>query len=511
LNPVAYYRLNEPVGSGTTYDDWGGFNGTVLAGAVLGSAGPTNPPFPGFEPANTALTVANGVTDSAVSCPAFNLNTNTVTISAWVYADGDQASYRGIVFSRSGNTVAGIHSGDDNELRYSWNDASDTWGWNSGLEMPLGEWCFVAAVIEPTQATLYVGTASGIKSATNFVTHAIEEFDGTTSIGRDPTSTGRIWNGRIDEVMILNRALSLSEVFALYQKATALEFKLVLTPGGFVEDSKPSGTLHHGLNSGVSWLASLADSGATPPPTPVTREGVAQLSATTGSQISTPANADFDSAYGTICFWMQVTNVPLPTPGSEGAMLFDRRTTNGAVIVLHDDGSIFWQAQADSQNSFGTGYVPDGNWHHVAVTYGQAIGDTIAIYIDGAFSLSVSVTNAWSWPTTQEIELGRSRDTWWKRFDGFMDDFRIYNRVLTEQEIASIKASDDLVDSSALKVRYNFGTAAGVGQTLTWPFGTLESSPALGPSAVWTPVSGATPPSYRFLPTESSLFFRALY
>ena len=181
------------------------------------------------------------------------------------------------------------------------------------------------------------------------------------------------------------------------------------------------------------------------------------------------------------------------------------------MIVLYDDVSIFWQGQTDSQNSFGTGYVPDGNWHHVAVTYGQAIGDTITIYIDGAFSLSVSVTNAWSWPTTQEIELGRSWDTWWKRFDGFMDDFRIYNRVLTEQEIASIKASDDLVDSSALKVRYNFGTAAGVGQTLTWPFGTLESSPALGPSAVWTPVSGATPPSYRFLPTESSLFFRALY
>ena len=190
-------------------------------------------------------------------------------------------------------------------------------------------------------------------------------------------------------------------------------------------------------------------------------------------------------------------------------MLFDRRTTTGTVIVLDDAGEIFWQGQPDAQNSFATGYLPDGNWHHVAVTYGQNINDTIAIYIDGALSSSVTVTNGWSWPTAQQIELGRSHDSYWKRFDGFMDDFRIYGRVLTAQEIASVKDSDALVDTTALKVRYNFGTAAGVGQTVSWPFGTLMSSPVLGPSAVWTPVTGATVPKYSFAPTEPLMFFRA--
>jgi len=507
LNPVAYYRLNEPAGSGAVYDNWGGFNGTVSAGAALGLAGPINPPFAGFETTNTALAVSNGVADSWATCPAFNLNTNTVTISAWVYADGSQGGFRGIVFSRAGNTVAGIHTGDGNELRYSWNDASDTWGWNSGLEIPTGEWCFVAAVIEPTQATLYLKTAAGLKSATNAVTHAIEEFNGSTLIGCDSASTTRIWNGLVDEVIICNRALSPSEVLALCQKATGVNITLKLTPGGLIEDSKPSGTLHHGQNSGATWVASFTDSA----PTPVTRTGVEQFSAAIGSKITTAANTDFDSPNGTICFWMQTSSYN-PGSGSEGAILFDRRTdTNGTVIVLDDAGAIFWQGQVGSPNSFTTGYLPDGNWHHVAVTYGQTTSDTIAIYIDGALSASVSVTNAWSWPTAQQIELGRSHDSYWKRFDGLMDDFRIYNRVLTDSEIASIKASDALVDTAALKVRYNFGTAAGVGYSVTWPLGTLLSSPTLGPSAVWTPVSGATATKYAFPATESSLFFRAGY
>ena len=93
-----------------------------------------------------------------------------------------------------------------------------------------------------------------------------------------------------------------------------------------------------------------------------------------------------------------------------------------------------------------------------------------------------------------------------------MDDFRIYSRALTGTEIATLAApttSDTLVDPAALKVRYNFDDATGAGQTVSWPLGTLQSSPALGPSAVWTPVSGATAPGYPFLPTSPAQYFRA--
>jgi hypothetical protein len=237
---------------------------------------------------------------------------------------------------------------------------------------------------------------------------------------------------------------------------------------------------------------------------------VSKFATASGSQVVIPANSDFDFASGTIMFWVRVPVAALPGPGNEGAMLFDRRLTSGAVIVLNDAGAIFFQGQAGSRNSLTAGYLVDDLWHHVAVTYGQTTSDSISIYIDGALNGSVQVTNAWSWPVAQQIEIGKSHDGYWKRFDGQIDDFRIYSRILTEAEIASVKASDALVDTSALKVRYNFGTAAGVGQTVSWTFGTLLSSPTLGPSAVWTPVPGAVSP-YAFMPAESALFFRAVY
>ena len=73
---------------------------------------------------------------------------------------------------------------------------------------------------------------------------------------------------------------------------------------------------------------------------------------------------------------------------------------------------------------------------------------------------------------TQPIELGRSHDGYWYRYDGEMDDFRIYDRILTPAEISAIYTSDALVDAGALKLRYNFDTA-GIGWTVTYPFGTL--------------------------------------
>jgi len=202
-------------------------------------------------------------------------------------------------------------------------------------------------------------------------------------------------------------------------------------------------------------------------------------------------------------------NSPVPGPGTEAAMLVDRRTSSGTVITLNDAGAIFVQC-AGGANSFTAGYVVDDAWHHIAVTYDQSASGFVSIYIDGGPAYGPNPNaSAWSWPATQQIELGRSHDGYWKRLDGYLDDFRIYSRILTEAEIASVKASNALVDTAALKLRFNFDTV-GIGKTVSWPFGTLESTPVLGPGATWLPVSGATAPNYPFLPTDPQLYFRAI-
>src|SRR6185436_17080668 len=158
--------------------------------------------------------------------------------------------------------------------------------------------------------------------------------------------------------------------------------------------------------------------------------------------------AEFNATRGTIAFWMRTAGAN--GVGSYGAILFDRRantyTGPGDVIVMQDDGRLFVQAgngSAGGINAFATTTaVNDNQWHHIAYVYDQSATGSIALYVDGTPAGSQNNSAAWSWSTTQEIELGRSYDAFWRRLDGFLDDFRIYNRQLTPAEIMQVVDGD---------------------------------------------------------------------
>jgi hypothetical protein len=214
-------------------------------------------------------------------------------------------------------------------------------------------------------------------------------------------------------------------------------------------------------------------------------------------------------------------SVPLsgfPGTGAEAAMLFDRRTTNGTIIGANVSGGIEFQAlgevagvSTDVNHLVGSAYVVDGNWHQITITYDQSSNGVVSLYVDGNLDTSQANTAAWAWPATQEIELGRSHDAYWFIYDGQMDDFRMYNTILTPTEIAAIAApstSDSLEETNALEVRYNFDSGT-YGYSLVWPFGTLQSSPTLSAGAVWTTLTNATSPM-PFLPTNPATFYRLI-
>ena len=175
---------------------------------------------------NLALTF-DGI-DDYVEIPPMNLNSNTVTMSAWIKRDGDFPG-SGIVFSRDANTTAGLCFGTTGEpdwaanniLSYCWNDDIATWGWDSALFIPDMQWTFVAVAVEPTKATLtlYDGT---LYIETNEVTHDIEEFDGLTAIGYD------FWwgpyEGVIDDVRIYDYTLSPGEMLYMALQGPGTEY-----------------------------------------------------------------------------------------------------------------------------------------------------------------------------------------------------------------------------------------------------------------------------------------------
>ena len=93
---------------------------------------------------------------------ALNLNTNTVTMVAWVYFY-EEGQSGGIVFQRGNGGVAGFGVGTNGDLEYNWNNDPVTTNWDSGLKLPLLHWAFVAWVVTPTNSTFYVCSSQWTK------------------------------------------------------------------------------------------------------------------------------------------------------------------------------------------------------------------------------------------------------------------------------------------------------------------------------------------------------------
>lgn len=228
--------------------------------------------------------------------------------------------------------------------------------------------------------------------------------------------------------------------------------------GTTVADSSP--TSHPATNFGALWVGLSTDTGS---PTR-SRDGVMQFQALdsngnqTGDLMTVPAHGDFNATAGTISFWIRTAG--LVGPGSE-AMIWDRRTGPstglGAAVTLRDDGLLSFQAADGAAvrcqfNS--TTSVMDDRWHHVAYVFNQAAGASVTCYIDGISSGSaVNQSPSWSWNAAQQIEIGRSHDTTWRKFEGELDDLRFYSASLSGAEIAQLAANEaDVVDASSLSL-----------------------------------------------------------
>ncbi len=179
--------------------------------------------------------------DDYVNLPAFNLDSNTVTISTWVKRNGDLEMYAGFVYCfydpndpcdpNAPGTSAGFGLGSggtygfadwatweiNHELCYFWNaDMSGwpedwTWDFHTGLIVPDGEWVMAALVVEPTKASIYMYDGE-LQVATNYATHYAELFNGPSHIGDQMQYANRYFGGNMDDVRIYSYSLSPAEV-----------------------------------------------------------------------------------------------------------------------------------------------------------------------------------------------------------------------------------------------------------------------------------------------------------
>ncbi|HEX3718498.1 MAG TPA: immunoglobulin domain-containing protein [Verrucomicrobiae bacterium] len=300
-NPSVYYRLNETGNPATSnlvaYDNAGGFNGAYGIDVTNGYSGVEGPTpsngYPGFPTNNTAAQFNPNDTNSWITLPAWNLNANNVTFTAWVYLPTSPLAQAGIVMTGTTNeTFAGMefyfetNSAGDFQLGYQWdegpgNDEDIFFG--SGLVPPTNEWSMVALAVTSSNATLYVFNAEGTNSVTddssspngffdpNGSTNQVMPFNNPEYIGSDPNggpSGSQNFNGIIDSVAVFPQTMTSNQIWTLYDAALGVppspQISLV---GPNINLTWAAGTLLQATNLAGPWISnSVVTSPFTVPP-----------------------------------------------------------------------------------------------------------------------------------------------------------------------------------------------------------------------------------------------------
>lgn len=172
----------------------------------------------------------NGTSQYATG-PDVDSSTN-ITISAWVNPDASQTS-----------TIVSKHSSSsDNQGRLSL--ASNTPSFTittggtqrtatAGSAISSSSWSHIVGTYDGTTARLFV---NGVQAGTSAATGAIATNALAWTVGRDANASSNYFNGVIDEVKVLNRALALNEIDAEYDagvagNASGLSFATEIIPG----------------------------------------------------------------------------------------------------------------------------------------------------------------------------------------------------------------------------------------------------------------------------------------
>jgi hypothetical protein len=409
----------------------------------------------------------NGTNSNVLIPQSTNLNVRSLTIEAWIWPS-DVSTPRPIVEYAATNGSAGVHlwvgSGWNSTIPGAvYANLRSTTGQDlsfasAGGVVASNTWQHVALTYDHTNgyARLYV---NGAQVASTFLGN---NFTPATALPvnlgcRPPDSAefatrGARYLGRMDEVAIYNVALSQTDLAAIYTAGVAGKCvpQSCVTPasgivGWWRAEGNGNDQTHYAnqgtLQGGVSYV--------------VGQVGQSFHFNGTNSNVLVPQSASLNVRSLTIEAWIRPFDVSSPRPIVEYA------ATNGSAGVHFWVGS-GWnstipgalyaniRSTTGQDRSFASagGVVASNTWQHVALTYDHTNGYA-RLYVNGSQVASTFIGNSFTPATALPVNFGcRPPDsaefaTKGTRYLGRMDEIGIYNRALTEPELAAIYAANE--------------------------------------------------------------------
>lgn len=156
-------------------------------------------------------------------------------------------------------------------------------------------------------------------------------------------------------------------------------------------------------------------------------------------QVAGAPSLDFGTSQDfTVTLWMRSTN-----PGAWGGMVGTKAwwggSTAGYILSIDSAGTRWTVNAADGTHrtdAYSSGPVlTDHSWHHLAVTFARS--GLMTMYQDGAVVGSAPMAGVGSVNGGGPISIGKVNATEYP-YGGLLDDVMLFDRVLTQAEIASL-------------------------------------------------------------------------
>jgi Concanavalin A-like lectin/glucanases superfamily len=427
-NVVGYWKFDEKTGA--TLNPTVGTNGTVVSGTSF-SSGKVNGAL-SINSATDYISIAN----SAYSSPA-------MTIGFWINISsyGNTAVWRSIISKccNGGVREFGLWfaSGTNAQIHFSGTNGSN---FNSASQLNLNQWYYVTAVLNGAASKIYF---NGVENATGSLTVGTPANSLPIYIGRNPGSEPYdTANFMMDELVIWNTALTQAQVQTIFNRQASkfgtiplnglvrwYDFDESVYNGTAGEVKDTSGNNNHAAAVNGNLINNS-----------IFKIGNSSSYNGTNQYINLGSDStNYDNGL-TISIWAY------PTANNNWARFFDcgnGASSNNFVLARSGTSDVIHAEVYNGATGGGVvsaaGAIVNNTWQHFVATYSKA--GTFNIYKNGALiktgaaqpiPANLTRTNCW---------IGRSNWAGDAYYVGYLDQFLMYNRVLSADEVQQIYSS----------------------------------------------------------------------
>jgi hypothetical protein len=401
---VGRWKLDESAGTVAADSSGQGAHGTYANGPALAQVG-----------AYDNAIAADGADDyvTAAETPAQRMS-NGLAVSAWV-RPASTANATRVIVNKEGEFQIALNSAGE----VQWSLANTTPGWgvhSTGAIVSNNRWAHIAVSYEDGMVSTYVdGVLKESFNGAGVLGDADASLNDVRIAGRSSSPSGQYFAGRIDEVRIYNRPLSTLEVADL----SGLWGYWKFDEGAGTTAADATLAANHGAFSAGSpnWVAAVVGNGL--------EFDFPNDEAATGNPWTPPAE-------GTVALWFRSDGAPASRQRLWGLGPDFEMWQDPDGLVSCDVATDGFQGGCITA----TPLLTPGRWYHLAVVF-DSDDDTYSIYLNGALHKS----GVSSWGTSPQA-AGRlsfgTRTGSTERFDGALDEFRIFNRKLSAAEVSEL-------------------------------------------------------------------------